>query len=163
MIFKYDSYGKLIDETRIINVEQNINPFTMKKILTIEDAYNWMRDFLSFELNAQPLFFNVSITDDETGEYIKELIQDKKYTFSIKESFGKLTGKYIISIKNNGTNQKINIKVSFFDGQCKFDYSFNSIGEYTILLDNDFFIGTNKYISIVNETNTMNFSVIDNF
>lgn len=152
MRFKYDSAAYLQDENKHINVEQLVNPFNMKNINNFEDAEKWMRQFLSFELNAQPLFFSLAIKNIENDMQAYELVKNKVYSFTITESSGRLSGEYQTTISCLDNNEKIEVTLMFADGEATIEHSFDSKGNYRFDLDNDFYIGQDKFIAIINES-----------
>lgn len=162
MEFKYDYSAKLIDKSRNIRIEQTINPFTMQRINSMEDADAWMRTFLYMQLNALPLFFNIKIINKMTNEVVTNLNENTNYVFVISETFGKLTGKYNITITDLKKDEPIELTIQFIDGEARFEYSFNSKGKYVINLDNDFLIGKDKYVSIVTDIEAISFTVNNN-
>lgn len=164
MIFKFDTISYLKDKNRNINVEQLINPFNMKKIENYEDSEKWMRQFLCNELNAQPLFFSLSIENAESNNIVK----NKEYIFNIKESSGRLSGSYKTTISCLENDDKIEVELIMADGEATIECSFNHTGTYQFDLSNDFYIGKDKFISIVDEStnvlskqeiNTLTFNV----
>lgn len=151
MKFKYDTIARLKDESRYINVEQAINPFSMKSIENSDDAEQWMRQFLITELNAQPLFFELSIKEVDGSIIEGNLIKNKSYLFSIKESSNRLSGEYKTTITCLENNEKQEVDLMFTDGEATLEYSFNTKGNYIFDLDNDFYIGQDKFIAITFE------------
>lgn len=158
MKFYFDTKACLVDRNRYINVEQMINPFSMTPIDNFEDAEKWMRQFLSFELNAQPLFFTLSVVESEGNK----LVKNKPYTFKIQESSGRLSGLYKSTISCLNNNEKIDIELMFADGEATLDYAFYNPGNYEFDLDNDFYIGENRFIAITTESNISNLDLPEN-
>lgn len=163
MKLKYNgSTVLLIDESKHIFVEQYINPFIMKKIETEEDAETWMREFLSNQLNAQPIFFTLAINDLEDDTEAVTLLNHKKYGFNLRETTGRLSGKYKTTISCLNNADKIEVDLVFADGEAILEYAFDSKGEYVFDLDNEFYIGQDKFISIVIENNNNEIELYSN-
>lgn len=144
MNFVYDGYTARLFDNKYVNIVQDNNPYINTVISNKPEAEIWLRQCLSHIYDAMPLYMKILSNDDK-------FITGETYRLFIKESTGNLTGSY--SIIFNGKSNKIEHEAIFVDGEAIIEIKFKNSDVYEIDLDNEFFIGNQKYIYIIDNSN----------
>ena len=144
MNFVYDGYTARLFDNKYVNIVQDNNPYINAVISNKSEAESWLRQCLSYIYDAMPLYMKILSNDDK-------FITGETYRLLIKESTGNLTGSY--SIVFNGKNNKIEHEAIFVDGEAIIEIKFKNSDVYEIDLDNEFFLGDQKYIYILDNSN----------
>lgn len=146
MKFKYDGIATLTEDTMHVNVVQKTNPFLDKSIDSLEDANVWVRQYLSNNFNAQPIFFELEIYENE-NIVESDLLVNKDYKLKLVESTGRLVGKYNMLLTSN--NRSSLITFSFIDGEAETIIDFNETGVYELDINCEFLIGQERFFALV--------------
>ena len=160
MKFEYNNTCTLIDSSKHVHVVQKLNPFTMTEINSLEDAQVWTRQYLMNQFNAQAIFFKLEVYKND--ELIEEsLTTHEDYKIKLKETTGRLVGKYSMNIQNEDVS--FELLFNFMDGEAESIVDFNNTGVYELDLSCEFFIGEDKFLPLINisdEENNMMISVV---
>lgn len=143
MKIKYENGSVSMYDNKHVNVYQTMNPHHNNASIDNEDkAIRWAKEHLMIMFEARPIYFNIECDGEVTvGEECE---------IKITESTSKLTGEYHIAFKEG--DNTIKLPVVFADGEATVKTTFYKEGVYHIDLDQEYMIGQDKYMMLINET-----------
>lgn len=144
MIFIYDGKEARLYNDTTTNIIQTHNPYIDKNIQNKEDAQLWLRHCLANTFDAMSLCITISSENEEL------YTTNKEYQFNIKESTGQLTGSYKIKFK--GQEHEVEQDIMFTDGEATVTTVFKYSDVYNIDFSDEFYIGKQKYICIIDRS-----------
>lgn len=147
MKFLYDNTVARLYDNKYVNVIQAKNPYNNTDITNKEEALEWAKQYLLEVHDSNLIYFELELVTDNEEEL---LITNKKYNLKLKETTGRLTGKYNITI--NSENETISKEAMFADGEASIDILFKYADIYEVMLEVPFYIGQDKYLTLIDES-----------
>lgn len=161
MNIEYKNQSIIIkDKLRNINVVQSIDPYTSGQLDTFEKGMSYIEKYIKNIIDSNIIYFQLDIYKDE--DKVEILKTNENYNIRLKEGTGKLVGNYNIKIIQQEEVKIVNF--DFIDGEAAAIVDFHNSGIYELDIDCDFYIGKEKYISIVVlEDDISNYKINNNY
>lgn len=150
MKVRYDNSTLYITDDSGLNISQSFDPKTGKRFENIDDATEYLFRYIKEDLKSSIIYFEMSVFNED-GELadINNISKDEIYVVTLKESTGRLTGKYDIIFRSQDFDM---VKTfTFMDGEASRKLMFNLSNEYKVILDNKFTIGQDTYLTLIDE------------